>query len=99
MLVKIHKTVDGKIVVAVCDTVLFGKKFVEGNRQLDLTNDFYKGDELEEDEIGDLIRNAYSINLVGEQSVALGIKEGVIEEENIIRVQGIPHAESVNVIE
>ena len=99
MLAKIHKTHDGKIVVAVCDSLLFGKKFVEANLQLDLTTDFYNGEELEDDEIGDLIRNAYSVNLVGEQSVALGIKEGVIEEKNVIKVQGVPHAEAIVIVE
>lgn len=96
MLAKIHKTPEGRIIVAVCDTELIGKKFSDGDVQLDLTTGFYQCEELEEEEIGDLVRNAYIVNLVGEKSVALGLKEGVIEESNIIRIQNIPHAESVN---
>ncbi len=96
MLVKIHKTPEGQIIAAVCDKDLIGKKFSEGKIQLDLTTDFYKGEKMNEEDIGDLLRNAYIVNLVGEKSVALGIKENIIEEKHIIRIDNIPHAEAVN---
>ena len=91
--VKIHKR-DGSIIAAVCDSELVGKKFEEGNLQLDLTGDFYKGEEKNEQEAGDIIRNAGHVNLVGEKSVKLGIQEGIIDEQNVKTVQGIPHAQA-----
>ena len=92
--VKIHKK-DGKIIAAVCDSDLVGKMFEEGDLQLDLTGDFYKGEEKDISDAGDMIRNADHVNLVGKESIELGIKEGVIEEGNVKIIKGIPHAQAV----
>lgn len=94
VLVKLHKK-DGRILVAVCDSSLLGKKFSEGSAQLDLTGDFYKGDEKTSDEAGDLIRNADHVNLVGELSVKLAIQEGVIDASNVKTIEGIPYAHAI----
>ena len=93
MIAKTHKK-DEKILVAVCDDKLLGKKFEEGNLQLDLTTDFYNGERLSAQEVGDLVRNADCVNLVGEEAVKLGLEEGVIEEKHIIKINGIPHAQA-----
>lgn len=95
MIVKIHKTPDGKKVVAVCDKGLIGKKFKEKNIQLDLSSDFYNGKEMNEEEILELFKAAYIINLVGEKSIELGIKAGIIDKDNVIYVQKIPHAQGL----
>jgi len=93
VLVKLHKK-DGSILAAVCDADLLGRKFEDGNLQLDLTGDFYKGEARDDTEAGDLIRNADHVNLVGEQSVKLGLQEGVIETSNVRKVNGIPYAQA-----
>ena len=98
MIVKVHKRQE-KTVVAVCDTDLLGKKFEEGPLQLDLTSDFYAGTEMDKKAASDLIRNADIVNLVGEQSVKLGIEEGLVEKGRILKIDGIPHAEAVIVHE
>ena len=95
MIVKLHKS-DGNTIVAVCDKELIDQKFEEGNKQLDLTSSFYKGEEKTPIEIGDLIRNGDIINLVGEKSIKLGLKEEIIDELNIIRIKNIPHAQAIN---
>lgn len=94
MLVKIHKKEDGTI-VAVCDKQLIGQVLEENGKQLDLRGDFYKGEERDTAEIGDLIRNADGVNLVGEDAVALGLQEGVIEQTHVIKIKGVPHAQAV----
>ena len=95
MIVKVHKNAEGKEIAAVCDEELIGKKFEEGKRQLDLTSDFYKGEIKSAEETGDIIRNAYTVNLVGEKSVGLALKEGIIQEGHVIKIAGIPHAQAV----
>lgn len=96
--VKIHKR-EGRVIAAVCDTELLGKKFEEGKLQLDLTGDFYKGEEKDSSEAGDLIRTADHVNLVGKDSVKLGIQKGIIDEQNVKIVDGVPHAQAVVVHE
>jgi len=94
MIVKIHKRED-RAIAAVCDSELVGQKYVDGDRQLDLTGDFYKGEERTDQEVGDIIRNADIINLVGKNAVKLGIQEEVITQDHVIVIAGIPHAQAV----
>ncbi|MBD3361435.1 DUF424 family protein [Candidatus Woesearchaeota archaeon] len=94
MIVKVHKK-DGRTIVAVCDDELLGKKFEQDGKQLDLASDFYNGDKYTDKQlVGDMIRNADVINLVGTISVSLGIEEGLIDKENVINIDGIPHAQA-----
>lgn len=95
LLVKEHTNQLGQTIVAVCDKAILGQKFEEGNRQLDLTTDFYAGKEMPEQDIADLMRNAYIVNMVGEEAIKLGLKEEIISPDHIIEIAGIPHAEAV----
>ena len=49
MIVKKHVTQDRRLLLAICDSSLKGKKFVVGEKQLDLTSGFYAGEEMGED--------------------------------------------------
>ncbi len=93
MLVKIHKK-EHRTIIAVCDKELIGQLLEENGKQLDLRSDFYKGDEKSVQEIGDLMRNADGVNLVGKESIALGLQEGVIEKEHVLTIKGVPHAQA-----
>ena len=95
MIVKVHKTQDGRKVVAICDSELIGKKIEEGNLQLDLSSSFYKGEERSEEEIMGLIKGAYIVNAAGKESVNLAIRLGIANEGNIIKVKNVPHAQSI----
>ncbi len=94
MFVKIHKSY--RAVVAICDDELLGKKFEEEKSQIDVKESFFKGDKKSSKETEEIIEKMAAedatFNIVGEKSVALAIKCGVIHEEGIIRIQGIPIA-------
>ncbi len=94
MILKIHPK-DGRVLVSVCDKEFIGHVFEENGIKLDLTSDFYRGEEKTSEETGDIIRNADYVNLVGPKAVEIGLKEGVIDKEKVIYVQGIPHAQAV----
>ena len=94
LIVKIHKTPDKRMILAVCDKELIGKKFEQEGLQLDLNSDFYKGEEKTEEEILNLFKQAYIINLVGKKSIMLGSKQGIIKE--VIKIKEIPHAIVLN---
>ena len=79
-------------VIAVCDADLLGKKFTENNLVLDITERFYKGESLPNEEIIEILKNARNINIVGKESINLALKAGVVEAENIIKIKNIPHA-------
>lgn len=99
MIVKIHKNQQGQIILAICDNNLLGKKFTQGDLQLDLTGNFYKGEDKTEQEILKLIDNAYILNIVGKECIEFALKHKLIEKQNIITIDGIPHAQCVIVRE
>lgn len=93
MYVKIHKSCNN-FVVAVCDEELIGKSFHKGKLCLNITERFYKGDEKSCEEIKEILKDAPNVNFVGEESIKLGISLGLIKKESIIKIQGVPHAQS-----
>jgi len=97
MIVKEHIN-EGKLILALCDKNLLGKKIEDQNIQLDLSSSFYKGEEADIEELKKLIKKAYIINAVGKKAVEFLEKEGLIEKENIIYVKKIPHAQALVLI-
>lgn len=94
LIVKVHHKRD-QTIVSVVDGELLGNIFEEGEKILDLKSDFYKGVERSTEEVGDLIRNADSVNLVGKEAVQLGLKEGIIDAKHVNKIKGIPYAEAL----
>ena len=95
MIVKKHLMRDGRLILAVCDNSLKGKKFEEGSKQLDLSTGFYDGEEMDSERLIELFKVAYVINLVGKESIEFALKQGIIDEDKIIEISGVPHAECV----
>jgi len=91
MYVKIHK--GSTIVLAICDENLIGKKFEEGDLCLDVNEAFYKGEKKTKEEVLELLKEYKNVNIVGEESVKVGIESGVISKDSIITIGGIPHAQ------
>lgn len=94
LIAKIHSK-DERTIVSVCDKDLLGSFYEENGVQLDLRGEFYKGRELDNKEVGDLLRNADGVNLVGEEAVKLGLAEEVIDDSQVLIVDGVPHAQGV----
>jgi hypothetical protein len=96
MIIKVHKSPDGKKIIAICDADILGKKFEEGNRQLNLASSFYDGENMTEEEI---IKNIdgrnFHINAVGKKSIEFCIRHGFIDKDNVMTIAGIPYAQAV----
>jgi hypothetical protein len=94
MYLKIHESY--RKVAALSDSDLMGKRFEEGKRQLDIRENFYKGDLMEEKQIietlKDLALDDATFNIVGKKSINAAIKAGIITKEMIGKVQDIPFA-------
>jgi|SRR3989338_4840166 len=92
MLVNIIKSY--RDVVAICDSELLGKCFEEDIFQLDIKESFYKGDKKTEQEVIQIIIDMKSedatFNIVGERAVNAAIKAGLISEDSVRKIQGIP---------
>jgi len=92
MHVKIHSS--SRDVVAICDFDLLGKRFEEGIRQLELRETFFKGTEMPLEETISMIKRQRAedatFNIVGEESVKAALKAGLVSEDEIDKIQGIP---------
>lgn len=80
-----------KIVIALCDKELIGKKLQEGNITIDLEKfkHFYMGDDLK------LIDERFdSINAVGKKSIKYLVENGYLESnKNVKKVDKVPHVQ------
>jgi hypothetical protein len=83
------------LLVACCDEDIRGRTFEEGELILEVRESFYSGEFLEGKEVCSLLRKATIVNIVGEKIVKLAVGEGIIEEKNVLRVKGVPHAQMV----
>ena len=92
ILIKIHNSGASRL-ISLCDSDLIGRKFEQGNKQLDITERFYKGEEMSEEKILSLLETCSSLNVVGKESIKFTIKNKVITKNSIIIIQGIPHVQ------
>ena len=94
MIIAKERIANGRKLVAVCDGELLGKCFEENGLQIDLTGEFYKGEEADENKLIKMLDGTSSANFVGKESVDFGLRNGVLEKENVKTISGIPHAHS-----
>lgn len=83
-------------IIAVCDSDLLGKKFEKGKFQLEVKENFFKGDELSEEKTIQLMKTMSkedaTFNIVGRKSTKAALKAGIINQDGIRKIQGVPFA-------
>ena len=90
--IKVYR-VQGEVLLAACDEELLGKTFREGELKLEVKERFYKGELVEEDALEALLEEATIANLTGERCVQKAIELGYVDENRVLRIQGVPHAQ------
>lgn len=84
------------LVGAICDERLLGKKLKDERFEITVTKNFYGG-LLVSERVAVRILGKISIgNIIGADIVDAAKKNGFITEENIILIDGVPHAQFVN---
>jgi hypothetical protein len=89
---RIHRQ-GREVLVAVSDAALVGKVFREGNMKLDIHESFYGSDGADAPEVILQLSSCTIANLVGVDIVTLAIQHGFVDPENVLDVQGVPHAQ------
>lgn len=92
ILVKLHKIKDSEI-LAIADSDLIGKKIENEKVSIEITERFYKGEQLPAQKIIDLFKNSRNINIIGKESVEFALKHKLIDKTNVIKIKNIPHAQ------
>jgi uncharacterized protein len=92
MILKERDTGEG-LLVAVCDTDVLGKTFETDELTFTVTEEFYGGDEADEDEVVDSLNRADVANIVGADAVALAVDAGFVDEANVLELDSTRHAQ------
>ncbi|MBM3232830.1 DUF424 family protein [Candidatus Pacearchaeota archaeon] len=94
MFLKIHSSY--RSVVALVDSELLGKRFEEGKRQVEIKEGFFKGEEVDREKalfvLASQLREDATFNIVGLEAIQCAIEVGVIDEDSVITIQGVPFA-------
>jgi len=94
MLVKIIKSYRN--IVIICDSNLIGEKLEQGEFQLDLKENFFKGDEKTKQETIDIMKSMAqedaTFNIVGKESTSAALEAGIINKEGIKTIDNAPFA-------
>ena len=85
----------GEVILAACDKELMGRCFREGILKLDVCSSFYEGEDGSEEMLLNRLENATIANLVGERTVSVATKHGLVDESCVLRIEGVPHVQLV----
>lgn len=95
--IKVYTT-RGEVLLAACDEDLIGKKFEEGELQLEVSESFYGGQKVTPELFRNQLKMATIVNLVGRGVVKIAQELGMINEECVLRIMGVPHAQIAKMI-
>ncbi len=97
MFIKIHKSY--RPVVAICDSNLIGKKFEEGEFQIDVKEAFFKGDEITKEMAIQMLKKQAledaTFNIIGKESIQASVEAEIIKATEISTIAGIPFSLSL----
>lgn len=92
MIVSERRTDRGLLVTA-CDPGVLGETFEDGDLSLEVTEEFYGGEEVDAENVVESLSRASVANLVGEEVVELAIEEGFVDEERVLEIGETLHAQ------
>lgn len=82
-----------EVLVAVSDAALVGKVLREGNMRLHVAEHFYGSDGADAADVVRELSACTIANLVGVDTVTLAIQHGYVHPENVLDIEGVPHAQ------
>ncbi len=81
------------VVTALCDENLIGSKFEEGEMQLDISERFYCGKLVNEEDAVKAMMASDILNISGKKIVKLALKNKILKKADIKHIDKVPHAE------
>lgn len=86
---------EGDILVAACDVEVLGRSFREGAVRIDVSAGFYGDQLMPVAELSKVLATATIANLTGNRVVACAVEEGFIDEECVLQISGVKHAQLI----
>ena len=81
---------QNQLMLNICDAELLGKKIVEGDLTMHISENYYGERFVEKDEAKSLLSNSSIINMAGKETVSLSIKLGIGSENAVKMVSDVP---------
>lgn len=90
--IKVYIT-QGETLLAACDDDVLGKTFEEGELCLSVTEAFFGGEKVSREMFIEQLNEATIVNLVGKEVIMIASELGMMDENGVIEIAGIPHAQ------
>ena len=74
----------------ICDAELLGKKIIEGDLTMHISENYYGERFVEKDEAESLLNNSSIINMAGKETVSLALKLGIGSENAVKIISDVP---------
>ena len=74
----------------ICDVELLGKKIIDGDLTMHISEGYYGERFVEKDEAESLLKNSSIINMAGKETISLSLKLGIGSEKAIKTVSDVP---------
>jgi len=74
----------------ICDAELLGKKIIEGDLTMHISENYYGERFVEKDEAESLLNTSPIINMAGKETVSLALKLGIGSENAVKTVSDVP---------
>ena len=81
---------QNKSMLNICDAELLGKKIIEGDLTMHISENYYGERFVEKDEAESLLNNSLIINMAGKETVSLALKLGIGSENGVKIVSDVP---------
>ncbi len=85
--------IRGEVLLAAADRSVLNRDLREGVMHLKISEDFYGNVAVPDNTYISSLKICTIANLVGSHSVELAINENIVSADNVITIQGIPHAQ------
>ena len=89
--IKVYNT-QGEVLLAACDDELLGRRFEEGELQLEVSESFYGGESVSKETYIEKLKTATIANIVGKKTVNIAVELGMVHENCLLEIAGVPHA-------
>ena len=77
--------------MAVADKELLGKILKQGEIEFEVSESFYKGEEISKESLREKLHEFGNVNLVGEKAVSIALEEKLASKESVKEIQGVKH--------
>ncbi len=84
------------VTLAICDSELSGRVLKFGDVDFEVSHEFYGKEKTDEEHILQLVERARIINAIGKDTIEILKKEGLVSEENVLKIEGVPHVQIIN---